>query len=78
MTKKYLAQKEMAESLARKLTADDCPESSCKQHFWSPMHRASHRILYPSHFSGTVVVQVEREDFVATDFKPRFRKVKTK
>ena len=78
MTKKYLAQKEMAESLARKLTKDDCSESSCKQHFWSPMHRDSHRILYPSHFSGDVVVVVEKEDFVATDFKPRFRKVKKK
>ena len=76
MTKKYLAQKEMAESLARKLTVDDCPE--CNQHFWSPMHRDSHRMLYPSHFNGKEVIQVEREDFVATDFKPRFRKVKKK
>ena len=74
MTKKYLAKKELEETGNRTATIDDCP--SCKLHFWSPMHRDSHRLLYPSHFSGEKPFESDKIEAVSVALKPIIKQAK--
>ena len=48
----------------------------CKQHFWSPISRESHKKLYPSHFTGEKQVPSTKEDAVLVDLKPKRRRPK--
>ena len=50
MTKKYKLKMEIEESVARKLTSNDCP--NCGMHFFSPMNKDAHKQRYPGHFSS--------------------------
>jgi|NGEPerStandDraft_6_1074524.scaffolds.fasta_scaffold268527_1 hypothetical protein len=48
----------------------------CKQRFWSPISRESHKKLYPSHFTGEKHASSTKEDAVLVDLKSKRKKPK--
>ena len=78
MTKKFKARKELEEAVASKPNAEDCPDTSCRQHFYgSPLARESHQKLYPSHFGGKTKV-TEKEEAAPVDLEPKVYRRKQK
>lgn len=65
MNKKTKVKIELEESVKREATKDDCP--GCKQHFWGSLSEQSHRSLYPSHFTGNLKPQLEKEEAASVE-----------
>jgi hypothetical protein len=42
------------------MSEDTCP--SCGMHFWSPLHRDSHKTIYPDHFDKKLPQKTMQKD----------------
>ncbi len=77
MNKKTKVKLELEEAVKREATAQDCPEPSCKQHFWSPISRESHKALYPSHFAKKQIsAPVKKEAAIVETLKGTIKRGK--